>query len=369
MIAAVALSSCSQGGSSDDERSDQGTTESGIVYTVITATEGEKADSGATVTMHYRGTLTDSTEFDNSYKRPEPFSFVLGKGQVIKGWDEIVSMMRLGEKWSVSIPPEMAYGAQDRGPIPANSTLIFEMELLSIAAPQKPADVSGIEAQTMESGVKYYILQEGTGEKSQMGDMIEFSYTGFTVTGEVFEHSGAQGRPLPRTIMGRQPMMPGWQENLVDMKVGEKRQVIVPASLIDRPLRGIPPNTDLTFEFEIVSASTPTTPTPFDISGAKEQTNAEGMKYYILSDQGEKIPEGQPINIDVTMYEAEGKIMQSTIEEGKPIAFVLGATPNPLFTAILREMTTEGKGRFYPSSEMSGPGAPQGMYIDVQILK
>ena len=95
---------------------------------------GAAPQRGQAVTVHYTGWLTDGTKFDSSVDRDEPFTFVLGTGQVIKGWDEGVSSMKVGDKVKLTIPPEKAYGAQGYpGCIPPNATLVFEVELLSIS--------------------------------------------------------------------------------------------------------------------------------------------------------------------------------------------------------------------------------------------
>ncbi|KAL6771163.1 FKB15 [Auxenochlorella protothecoides x Auxenochlorella symbiontica] len=93
-----------------------------------------KAAKGDAVSVHYRGTLqADGTEFDSSYKRGQPISFKLGVGQVIKGWDQGVEGMCIGEKRKLVIPPELGYGARGAGGvIPGGATLVFETELVSI---------------------------------------------------------------------------------------------------------------------------------------------------------------------------------------------------------------------------------------------
>ena len=99
----------------------------------ITTGNGPAPKKGQTVTVHYTGWFTNGGKFDSSVDRKEPFSFVLGAGQVIAGWDVGVATMKVGDKVKLTIPPELAYGrAGYPGAIPPNSTLIFEVELLGI---------------------------------------------------------------------------------------------------------------------------------------------------------------------------------------------------------------------------------------------
>lgn len=109
------------------------TTPSGLKYTDITEGTGATPQTGQTVVVHYTGTLENGKKFDSSRDRNQPFKFKLGVGQVIKGWDEGLSTMKVGGRRQLIIPPELGYGARGAGGvIPPNATLNFDVELLGI---------------------------------------------------------------------------------------------------------------------------------------------------------------------------------------------------------------------------------------------
>lgn len=108
-------------------------TDSGLLYKNIVKGNGKKAEKGKTVSVHYKGMLTDGTEFDSSYKRKQPIDFQLGKGQVIEGWDEGIQLLQVGDKARFVIPSHLAYGERGAGGvIPPNATLIFDVELMDV---------------------------------------------------------------------------------------------------------------------------------------------------------------------------------------------------------------------------------------------
>jgi peptidylprolyl isomerase len=108
------------------------TTASGLKYQDLVEGTGESPKDGDTVLVHYSGWLLSLKKFDSSVDRGQPFPFHLGRGEVIKGWDEGVATMKVGGKRKLVIPPDLGYGARANGMIPANATLVFEVELLEI---------------------------------------------------------------------------------------------------------------------------------------------------------------------------------------------------------------------------------------------
>ena len=107
------------------------TTSSGLQYTIDQPGTGAQPQVGQTVSVHYTGWLTDGTKFDSSHDRGRPIEFPLGQGHVIKGWDEGIAAMQVGEKRTLVIPPDLGYGARRAGGvIPPNATLVFKVELV-----------------------------------------------------------------------------------------------------------------------------------------------------------------------------------------------------------------------------------------------
>jgi peptidylprolyl isomerase len=107
-------------------------TDSGLQYMDLTVGTGPTPRSGQTVSVHYTGWLRNGTRFDSSIDRGQPLRFELGTGRVIPGWEEGVSTMRVGGKRRLIIPPDLAYGSQGNGPIPPNSVIIFDVQLVNV---------------------------------------------------------------------------------------------------------------------------------------------------------------------------------------------------------------------------------------------
>ena len=207
--------------------------------------------NGQTCLVHYTGWLwkdnVKGKEFDSSHKRNAPLAFPVGRGRVIKGWDEGVSTMKVGGKRELIIPPELAYGARGAGGvIPPNATLFFEVELLGVM-------------KKTESGLEYRDIKEGRGPTPKPGQTCVMHYSGWLwqgFKGKKFDSSLDKGEPLPFSIGKRRSSRAGI-EGVATMKVGGKRELLIPPELAygERGFPGaIPPNATLFFEVELLDS-------------------------------------------------------------------------------------------------------------------
>ncbi len=217
-----------------------------------------KPAAGDVVSVHYIGQLTNGSEFDNSVKRGQPISFTLGQGQVIKGWDEGIAQLGKGDKAVLIIPPSLGYGERNMGNglIPANSTLIFDVELVDFKEGYKKFDETGKEAITTASGLKFYVIEEGDlSQKPKVGQTAVTHYAGYLTDGTKFDASYDRGQPFPVPV-GQGQVIKGWDEILPLMGVGSKYKVIIPPDLGYGP-QGSPPvipaNATLIFDMELIS--------------------------------------------------------------------------------------------------------------------
>ena len=224
-------------------------TESGLQYADEKEGDGETPKAGQTCLVHYTGWIWENNgkgkEFDSSMKRNAPFAFPVGAGRVIKGWDEGVLTMKVGGKRELLIPAELAYGAKGAGGvIPPNATLLFEVELLGVF-------------KKTESGLEYRDIKIGDGPSPKTGQTCVMHYTGWLwrgSKGKKFDSSVDKGEPFPFPI-GKRRVIAGWDEGVATMKVGGKRELVIPAKLgygARGAGRDIPPNANLIFEVELL---------------------------------------------------------------------------------------------------------------------
>tara|TARA_Y100001980_G_C14545548_1_gene325181 strand:+ start:658 stop:1506 length:849 start_codon:yes stop_codon:yes gene_type:complete len=231
------------------------TTESGLKYIDIALGDGAMPETGDKVVVHYTGTLEDGTKFDSSRDRNRPFEFPLGMGRVIKGWDEGLASMRIGGKRQLIIPANLGYGDRATGKIPANSTLIFDVELIDIKKQFKDTDfdLPGKEI-VLESGLRIIEHIKGKGQKPKSGNKVKVHYSGYLQTGVKFDSSHDRGKEF-EFVLGQGQVIKGWDEGIAQINKGGKSTLIIPPDLGygERGAGGvIPPNATLLFEVELV---------------------------------------------------------------------------------------------------------------------
>lgn len=213
--------------------------------------EGAEARAGQNVIVHYTGWLFDESapgnkgkKFDSSLDRNDPFSFPLGGGRVIKGWDIGVQGMKEGGERTLIIPPEMGYGPRGAGgAIPPNATLVFDVKLLKV-----------IKTDVVDTRV-------GEGAEANEGQTVTVHYTGWLFDKNAPENKGtkfdsSRDRDEPFDFpLGQGHVIQGWDEGVQGMKVGGQRTLVIPPEMgYGRQGAGgvIPPNATLVFEVELL---------------------------------------------------------------------------------------------------------------------
>jgi peptidylprolyl isomerase len=225
-------------------------TGTGLQYRDVEEGKGEKPKDGEVCVVHYTGWLwvndAKGKKFDSSKDRGVPFAFPLGQHRVIAGWDEGVASMKVGGKRELIIPPELGYGKKGfADAIPPDSTLFFEVELLD-------------KFTKTESGLQYRDVKVGTGEPAKAGQTCVMHYTGWLWhnpgKGRKFDSSKDHGEPFSFKL-GADEVIRGWDEGVAGIKVGGKRELIIPPKLgygANGAGGVIPPNATLFFEVELM---------------------------------------------------------------------------------------------------------------------
>lgn len=232
------------------------TSSTGLKYYDLSVGSGDEAVKSATVSTHYTMWVkTDSGyDFVDSSYSDDPLEFTVGRGDVVfSGWDEGVIGMKVGGKRYLVIPSDLGMGDSDNGVVPGGSTLVMEIELTKVIAPQEMTKVDDSDYTTTESGLKYYDMVEGTGAAAATGDTVKVNYTGWLEDGTQFDTSLDGDDPFSFTL-GSNTVIAGWEEGLLGMKVGGKRQLVIPADLGygDTDMGIIPAGSTLIFEVELV---------------------------------------------------------------------------------------------------------------------
>ncbi len=301
--------------------------ESGLSYMVVKSGNGIKPALNDIVKVHYTLMLEDSTLIDSSYKRGEPVSFKVGAGQVISGWDISITLLGEGDEAILKIPPELGYGDRSVGDIPANSTLIFNVNIIDVIPAPKPMTIpDGASKVESPSGLSYAIVEKGRGVQLLSGMKVKVHYTGFFEDFSIFDSSYERDQPIELTL-GRGMVIRGWEEGLSYLRVGDKARLWVPYQLAYGEFgRGpIPPKANLIFDVYIVDAIESARIQPFNTLNKDTLVTPSGLKYMVIEAGRNSVPEtGSIVTVHYSGFLPDGKMFDSSVERGQPFRFVLG---------------------------------------------
>lgn len=220
---------------------------------IVVGTGAEAAKDTFVVVDYVGQSYSNGKIFDESWTRGEPFTLQLGAGMVIPGWDQGLVGMKVGGRRELIIPPDLAYGEQGQGDIGPNETLIFVVDLRAVMTEPK-MDVTGIAKPT---ALVSKDITVGTGDALKSGDSATFQYVGALLAdGKTFDSSWSKGQPFS-TAVGVGSVIKGWDEGLIGMKEGGRRQLVIPADLAYGAAGAgggtIPANADLVFIVDLIS--------------------------------------------------------------------------------------------------------------------
>jgi FKBP-type peptidyl-prolyl cis-trans isomerase FkpA len=273
-------------------------TASGLYYVIHTEGDGPNIKPGDKASVNYTGKFMDGRKFDSNvdsaFHHVMPFELEVGRGKVIKGWDEGLQLLKKGSKATLYIPSPLAYGAQDQRGIPANSILVFDVEITNIVdaetarkqdeehqkqamesqkeASQHAEKQKGVDDQVLQdyfaknnihpektpSGLYYTISQKGLGNQAKPGNKVTMNYTGKLLDGKVFDSNTDPkfGHVQPFSFnLGMGQVIRGWDEGVQLLKLGSKATFYIPSTLAygaQGAGGAIPPNANLIFDVEVL---------------------------------------------------------------------------------------------------------------------
>lgn len=301
-------------------------TDSGLQFLETLAGEGANPEIGDIVTMNFVAQLPDGTEFANSYMEGAPVTAILGREQLLPGWEEGLLMMQVGGQARMVLPSELAFGAEGYGMIPPDSEIILIVELISIEKPPTPQEVTQSDLTTTDSGLQYYDITVGEGDTAAEGMLVSNSFTLWYQADEpVYVGASGSTAPISFEVGLGDTVFPGWEEGVVGMKVGGVRQVVIPPDLGFGDVGGgsIPPNSILILEIELLEVREPVKMT--EVDEADYTVTESGLKYYdLVEGEGETPQQGQTVIVHYTGWLQDGTKFDSSVDRGTPFNFILG---------------------------------------------
>jgi FKBP-type peptidyl-prolyl cis-trans isomerase len=299
------------------------TTKSGLKYSVLKAAEGATPKAGDSVRVHYTGWTTDGKKFDSSRDRGTPFKFVLGQGQVIKGWDEGVALMTKGSRYKFSIPYQLAYGENGRPPrIPAKAELIFDVELIDFfGAPTMPT-IDPETSQKTESGMLWK-KTKGSGAKLGANGFGKINFAFWSSkTKKLVQATDTDPRETRISGSGASQRLDFLKEFWALAEIGATYELQVPAKLAFGE-QGIPgrvgPGEDTIWRLTVEEGI----PFARDAKNVVKKTES-GIEYEIIKEgEGKQPTAASRVKVDYIGWLKDGTVFDSSLSRGQPATFGL----------------------------------------------
>jgi FKBP-type peptidyl-prolyl cis-trans isomerases 1 len=335
-------------------------TESGLYYIPTKKGTGRRPVVGEKVDVHYVGRTLNGTEVDSSLDKP--FSFVLGEGYVIPGWEEALLLMKKGEKATFVIPSELAYGENVVGKLPPFTNLVYDVELLNITTAKELAiqaerelaqlkekserdliafiNTNAVSVEPLESGLYYIKHHNGVGECPSIGSEVKIKFSATYLDGTFLGASDDLGKSFYEFQVGLGQVLPGLDQGVAMMRKGEKATFIIPYTLAygDDFYQNIPPYSNLIFDVELLDIVSKESVYSEKASASKQelekylehnhitaQPTASGL-IYIQNEkgQGELPRQGSRVKVHYSGKFLDGTVFDSSFDRGEPIVFELG---------------------------------------------
>jgi peptidylprolyl isomerase len=333
-------------------------TKSGLRYIISTKVKkGEKVQPLHTVQILFTQTLEDGTPIASSVDPNNPLEFIYGNGEVLKGWEEAVSLLKIGEKGSFIIPPSLAYGEKKAGKIPANSTIKIDIEL--IGAYQTFYNPNRTDYTSTASGLKYLIHnKKRSGEAVKAGNYVVLHYTGYVIGADgkkkVFD-SSIKNKGGSNVQCGVKKLINGLDEGVMLGNIGDSISVIIPPKLGygAKANKLVPANSTLGFDIYIEKQTNPFADEP------KEMTRKEGFTYGFIEKKSEsnaKLNDIVKVNLIGYYKLSDGTpyIFESSHEKKLTQEFRLGnSIENPAWLYILQQCGKGDKVKFMMDPEIA----------------
>ena len=303
------------------------TTASGLQFLEVTKGEGATPQKGDLLSLHFSASLPDGTVFVDTRQYGEAVKQVFLRDQILPGLDEGLALMKAGGTARMVLPAELAFGESGYGAVPANSQVVLDVELYSVEDAPLPSTVAESDLVTLDSGLKYADLITGDGETAKAGDIVSTHYMIWEQGKDKAEFvAGSQGGDPVMFVQGAgDKVFPGWEEGVLGMQVGGKRQLIIPPELGLGETGGgnISSNAALIMEIELVNALEQ--PVLSRVPESDLTTTSSGLAYSdLVTGAGDPVSAGQTVTVNYSGWLEDGTMFDSSIPRGEPFSFTLG---------------------------------------------